>query len=593
MSADPLQQSTDNTQNLPTGHRQRVLGSVYTPREYADLLVTHAVRSKNDLVLDIGVGGGVFTLAAHQRLVQCGATPAEAELQIHGTEIDEGSYQNFLRTTTEHNRTFPNVRRGDFFEANLPRFDAVVGNPPYVRRTYLDNVDAIRDIVAHDLLPHSKQPLRRSTDLYVYFLLRAATLLKPGGRLSIITADPWLTVGYGEAFKRYLLANFDIESLISFDRRVFLDADVKPVLLTAERREHPARSLSTTFVRVRNGLPVADLQRRLIANDLNHADLNVIRVDQHTLDARHTWASHFKAGAVYDLVSRHPHMAPLKDVAYTSIGVQTLAKAFFVLTPEAAHEYGLEDEYLRPLANSSRTHGSPVIVPGQPPEHLVFYCDKSKAELQGTRTLAYIEAGETTLVPVRGKGKTVIGYQEKERIQNARRPYWYDLKTLMDKRGRAEILLPRLVYNTFRVVWNRGQFIPGELFIEVKPHQLPLNPIDIRVYLAILNSAPTELALRVQAQLYGGGTFNINPGPVKQVPVLAPVKLTVAEREALIQAYQIFIDDPQHNATVLNDAIFAILGFDDAQRAEILAVLDDLRHAGPTTKILQHTQYEN
>jgi methylase of polypeptide subunit release factors len=575
---------------LPSGHRQRVLGSVYTPPEYANLLVEHGIRSSGDVVLDIGVGGGVFTLAAHRRLQQLGASAQQAEKQIHGTEIDLVSYQHFLKTAAEHGRQFPHIRHEDFFEADLPQFDAVIGNPPYVRRTYIDDVDHIRHVVTRDLLLSGTQHLRRSTDLYIYFLLRAATLLKPGGRFSIITADPWLTVGYGEAFKQHLLTNFEIESLISFDRRVFSGADVKPVLLTATRRTHPMGQSAPVFIRVRNGLPVVDLQRRLLADDFDHIDLNVIRVEQHTLDARRTWTTHFKAGSVSERLAEHPYMAPLKDIAYTSIGVQTLAKPFFVLTSEQAREHGIEEEYLLPLAHSSRTHGSPVIEIGQTPEHLIFYCDKAKNDLVGTGALAYIEAGEKTPVPVRGKGKTVIGYQAKERIQHARRRYWYDLKTLMEKRSRAEILLPRLVYSTFRVVWNRAKFIPGELFIEIKPSEKDLKTIDIRVYLAILNSAPTEMALRIQAQLYGGGTFNINPGSVKQVPVLAPAKLGADERQRLVQAYQSFIDDPKHDTAVINDAVFDVLGLNELQRAEILAVLGDLRDKGPAAKVPQRTK---
>lgn len=594
MSADStLHLPYDSLPTLPTGHRQRVLGSVYTPREYADLLVAHGIRRPDDLVLDIGVGGGVFTLAAHRRLEQLGAASEQAEQQIYGTEIDLPSYQHFLKTAAEHGRHFPHVRQEDFFKADLPKFDAVIGNPPYVRRTYLDGVDAIRDVVARDLFFQDQQRLRRSTDLYVYFLLRAATLLKPGGRLSIITADPWLTVGYGEAFKQHLLTNFEIETLISFDRRVFQGADVKPVLLTAERRTRPKEDAVPVFIRVRNGLPVADLQHRLLAKDFGHADLNVIRVEQQALSARRSWATHFKVGDVYDQIVGHSHMVPLKDVAYTSIGVQTLAKPFFVLTPDQAREQGIEDEYLKPLANSNRTHGSPVIEVGQAPEHLVFYCDKARTDLVGTRALAYVEAGEKTSVAVRGKSKTVIGYQKKERIQRSGRRYWYDLKTLMDKRGHAEILLPRLVYSTFRVVWNRAKFVPGELFIEVKPPVKDLKDIDIRVYLAILNSATTEIALRVQAQLYGGGTFNINPGPVKQVPVLAPAKLTAKQQRALTEAYQRFIDDPRHDVTVVNNAVFDVLGFDDSLRCEVLAVLEDLRHAGLTAKILQRTRHDD
>jgi hypothetical protein len=177
-------------------------------------------------------------------------------------------------------------------------------------------------------------------------------------------------------------------------------------------------------------------------------------------------------------------------------------------------------------------------------------------------------------VPVRGKGINVTGYQNKQRIIDANRPYWYDLRSLLERRGRAEILIPRLVYRTFRVLWNKAAFVPGEVFIEFVPRAE--SNIAVEVYLAVISSSVFELMLRANSQLYGGGTYNVSPGEIGNIPILNVARLTEQQRNTLKDAFRSYIVDPDQNRSVLNSAVYDILGFDQAMRVRVTDALNDL-----------------
>ena len=71
-------------------------------------------------------------------------------------------------------------------------FDAVIGNPPYVRQELLGE-EVKRALKA------GYAAFDGMADLYVYFYEQALRLLSPGGRLSYVVTNKWLRAGYAEA----------------------------------------------------------------------------------------------------------------------------------------------------------------------------------------------------------------------------------------------------------------------------------------------------------------------------------------------------------------------------------------------------------
>jgi hypothetical protein len=355
------------------------------------------------------------------------------------------------------------------------------------------------------------------------------------------------------------------------DRRVFDDAQVKPVLLLATRKGNSSSQSAVAFTRVKNGLPIRALE--LLNEELHLDDVVTIEIPSENLRIDQPWGIYFKAPEVYQELSNHKLMKSTAELANTRIGIQTLAKEFFVLTPGQVRVHQIEPEFLQPLAQSAKYLEEPVIDVASPQTHFVFYCSENKEKLEGTKALKYILKAEETEVKIRGKNEIVVGYQNKERIQQAKRLFWYDLKSDIERRGRAAILIPRLVYRTFTVVWNRANYVPGELFIEFLPRETSPN---IEAYLAVLTSTPTEIMLRLQAQVYGGGTYNINPGQIKKALLLDVTQLTIEQKNSLTQAYRQYLADSSHSRTPINKVIYQILEFDIEMQHKLNEVLEDL-----------------
>jgi hypothetical protein len=128
--------------------------------------------------------------------------------------------------------------------------------------------------------------------------------------------------------------------------------------------------------------------------------------------------------------------------------------------------------------------------------------------------------------------------------------------TDLTRRGTAPILLPRRIYQRYRVVWNQAGWVAGENFIEVTPRaDVPLVPL-----LAIFNSGITEIAVRTSAHVYGGGVYNLSPGSIGEVPVMDVRQLPAETLLQLENAYTQFLLTGGTERMALDAAVLGALG---------------------------------
>lgn len=532
------------------------LGYVQTPSEIADLLTKWAIRSANDTVLDLGLGEGAFVFSSFHRLLELGGTGTQSASQIYGTEIDATRYEALQQASAIKGIHFPHLQHKDFFQASFPQVDVVIGNPPYVRRRAIapDTVKQIRADVLRENTEIAEADLSQLTDLYMYFLLKAAAHLKPCGRLAVVVADSWLNVRYGQVLRQYLQNHFYIERIINFDRSIFSDAQVKPVLLFATKQSDTSNQI--TITRVMNGLAVNELSALFTTQEPSLPDTYTVLLRSEDLDAKQPWGVHLKISEIDNVLDNHERTVPLHTFAAIYIGLQTLAKDFFALSNTRVQESGIESEYLQPFAHSVSQFDTNVIDEDTLANLHLFYCSKPKEELKDTNALVHIKAGESTQVAIRGRGEVVNGYHQKPRIQKANRPNWYDVKSSVEKRGLAPILIPRLIYYQFRVLWNKAQFIPGDAVIEV----LPKSDDHTQLLLAVLNSTYAEVLIRGYAQLYGGGTYTVGINQLKKMPVPDLKRLTSEQKRNLVSSYQNFLVNGNRNE--IDSLVYEFLSLD-------------------------------
>ena len=231
-------------------------GQHYTPREVARLLAAFAVRSANDMVFDPSCGDGRLLEASLQIKKHLSARNERPEAKLCQEVFGIDRSASAVRLAA---RVGARALKADFFDvepgasinesARLPvEFDAIIGNPPYIRQEVMGARDKrrIEKRLERDraVSPDIYWPRWSGrSDMYVYFFARSIRFLKAGGRLVFLTASSWLDVGYGAPLRDFLLNNFRVIAIIESARESFFDqASINtsiPVL--AREADHHAR----------------------------------------------------------------------------------------------------------------------------------------------------------------------------------------------------------------------------------------------------------------------------------------------------------------------------------------------------------------
>ena len=135
--------------------------------------------------------------------------------------------ERFLHWPVAFPNTWRNLTRADPDGG----FDAVIGNPPYVRQEHLA---AIKPALAAGYTTFAG-----TADLYVYFFEQGLRLVRPGGRVAYVVTNKWLKAGYAEELRAMLTdpAQAETEAVIDFGhaRAFFPDADVFPNVVVVRR----------------------------------------------------------------------------------------------------------------------------------------------------------------------------------------------------------------------------------------------------------------------------------------------------------------------------------------------------------------------
>lgn len=535
-------------------------GFVRTPPDIAGLLARWALRSPDDHVLDAGFGEGTFLLESAKCLQALGAPAERLANQLYGIDPRPDAAPILRQAFSSHDLpvALPGIRIGDFFTASFPPMDAMIGNPSSLRHWRRQDADALRVMAAQT--PQAGK-FSRQTDPQCYAVMHGARFLKPGGRLALIVSDSWLDMRYGVAFKDYLLRTFVVRGVLGFQERIFRQVRVRPVVLLAEKRATTETGESRTVAFVAfNGRPPNSLPRdpgRLLDGGEAQADGTVLSLDELQPEAK--WTPLLYAPGIYKTLREYPGLTSLASLARVRLGLQTFAKTFYVVPLAVQKRWQLERRWLMPLLLSPKDLDATCLSPDMAPRHYVLACNVGKEHLAGMRILRYIEFWENQVLTPRGQTQAVIGVQNLPRVATARRTPWYNLLDSLTHRGTAPILLPRRMYRRLRVVWNQAGWVAGESFIEITPQA----DVAMKPLLAVLNASITEMALRVNAHVYGGGVYNLSPGSVGEIPIVDVRRLSLPVLNQIDRAYNQFLHTNGAKRGRLDAAVFAAAGLPD------------------------------
>jgi hypothetical protein len=219
------------------------LGVVYTPRAVAAQIVERTLAplvagKRGDEILalrvcDFAIGEGAFLVEIVRYLAAAhGGRDAKrlvAQHCVFGADLDPAAVTT-ARAVVEAFAGGPvpaaHLRTGDALALEWDRFDAVVGNPPYIRQEKLAPATkhALRGYASYDGV----------ADLYVYFLELAHRLVRDGGRYGVIVPAKWLTAAYARPLRAWLAREGSVEAVVEAPG-AFPDHDAFPCIVYGER----------------------------------------------------------------------------------------------------------------------------------------------------------------------------------------------------------------------------------------------------------------------------------------------------------------------------------------------------------------------
>lgn len=217
--------------HLEIAGERKARGAFFTPPDISRFMTDWAVRTPDDTVLEPSCGEAAFLLPAAVRLKQLGALEMALGSQLHGQDIHRASVAEAGRLLAKQGFN-ASLEVGDFFErAPEPVYDAVIGNPPYVR--YQNFAGESRTAALEAALRQGVR-LNQLASSWAAFTVHAASFLKRDGRLALVLPAELLAVKYAAQVRRYLLSRFASVRLVLFENLVFPGVLEEVVLLLAE-----------------------------------------------------------------------------------------------------------------------------------------------------------------------------------------------------------------------------------------------------------------------------------------------------------------------------------------------------------------------
>ncbi|MDU2663488.1 MAG: class I SAM-dependent methyltransferase [Clostridium perfringens] len=347
---------------------ERLAGRYFTPINLADYIVEWTTRDRDiNKILEPSCGDGIFLECLGNRNLEerCNITAIEineeasllASNRIDGS-VRFDSYNDFIENQTialTENRNLDNdngcyIINDDFYSVYENRlreqsFQAIVGNPPYIRYQYLSESQKEEQ---SQILIRNQMRSNKLINAWVSFVVACVQILDENGRLGLVIPAELLQVAYAEDLRRFLMRSLQRITIVTFRELVFPDVEQEVVLLLAEKDVTHNDEHQLRIVEYQN------IDELVEYNNLNEYEFYDIEINESK------WTKYFLTAndsRLIDHIRRDERFIKFSDVARIEVGITTGNNDYFCINREMVDRYQLENVCRPLIARSVNING--------------------------------------------------------------------------------------------------------------------------------------------------------------------------------------------------------------------------------------------
>lgn len=322
---------------------QKLRGGYYTPKPLADYVTSWVCSINPKHIAEPSCGDGIFLQSIAEKTL-------DKNVQVTAYEIFDVEADKARTRAVESNLKNVKVNEGDFLDwANSALieqahpFDAVVGNPPFIRYQFLEkefqlNTERVFQALGLKFTKH--------TNAWVPFILASISLLRPGGRLGMVIPSEIVHVLHAQSLRTYL--GTECSKVVIIDpQEIWFEGTLQgAVIIMAEKKmdfNEPTQGVAIESVR---GFD-------FLHTDPNQLFKSSVGINGDTVKGKWTKALFSPENLdFYNDVCRHDDIHVYSEIATVDVGIVTGANKFFLIDDETVKKHKLH-KYVHPMFGRS------------------------------------------------------------------------------------------------------------------------------------------------------------------------------------------------------------------------------------------------
>ncbi|MEA3402054.1 MAG: N-6 DNA methylase [Armatimonadota bacterium] len=474
--------------------QEKQLGQFFTPEAVAQSLVRWAVRSSKSDVLDPSCGDGEFLRHVNR--------PTGVELCAEKAALARNAAPE------------AEVIVADFFEwaqARSPSFDAVVGNPPFIRYHQFNGSTRKRALKLSQRIGAEFSGL---TSSWAPFVAVSASLLKPGGRLAFVVPAEIGHATYAAPLVEGLCRHFAQVTVVAIREKLFPHLSQDAWLLYADGKGSDTRTIGFSAIEE-------------FAEDLEpeHPHTAIPLTTWRELGGRlRKFLVPPASLGLYHELSNRVGATVVEGIADVTIGYVSGANDFFHFTPSAAAMFEIPQDCLRPTVRRGEQLTADYVDDRLVRRWLadndaVLVLDLSSADMLPSAVERYLDSPE--------------GQEVRKRYKCRVRDPWYVIPGV-DQAPSAFITC--MSGRDSRLSINRAGAVCTNSVLAVSLKQQVRQTDLLRGWRHPLSRLSQEL----EGHPLGGGMLKLEPGEARRTYIpLPPFRSTKSEDDALTEAVEV------------------------------------------------------